>query len=94
MPFFSLISGRKMKYRKLFDPGPGGQQAGLCGGEMIFFSSDILVGVQKGGLDKKVIRSVYQRNNPLGVGLIVRHVGDVAYFLTRCDKGNVSGQLS
>ena len=43
------------KNEKLFGTGSGGQRAGLPRGEVVFFGGNIVVYLQKGGLDKKVI---------------------------------------
>ena len=83
-----------MKNRKFFYSGGCRQVAGLAGGEMLFFSGHIFLGVQKNSLDKQVIGSLNQFLNFGCIGLIVDDVRDVAYFLAGCDQGNFSRQIS
>ena len=82
-----------MKDRKLFYPGPGGQHAGLAGGEVLFFSCKFLVPIAKHGFDIKMIGFARQIDNLFGIGFTVGHIGDVGDFLARRDSGYLGGQF-
>jgi hypothetical protein len=88
----SDVSGREVKDGHLFHLCRPRQMTGLPGREVVLSLGNLPVSLQKYSFNKQVVGSLDQGHYSLAIGLAVRHIGYVAYFLTRCDPGNFIGK--